>query len=338
MKLYTGIDLHSNNSYVVVIDEEERIVMEKRVPNDVERIKKELSGYRDRIQGIVIESTYNWYWLADGLQGQGYSIHLANTAAIQQYRGLKYTDDRSDATWLAQLLRLNLLSEGYIYPKEKRGLRELLRRRLLLVRQQTRYLLSIQGILTRYKNIRLGGEKIKSLTEEKLKEYVQDEPVRIALKSLLALLKCTQEQVMHLEKSILVHIKEDRAFHLLQGVPGIGRVLAMTILLETGSIQRFKKVGHYSSYARCVESRRLSNGKKKGSGNRKNGNAYLSGAFVEASIGLIRYNELAKKYYQRKVAKTNRVVAIKTISNKLSKACYFILRDGVEFDVKKLFS
>jgi hypothetical protein len=97
MKLYGAIDLHSNNNVTVLIDEQDQVVYQKRLPNDLPLITQELSGYRDRLQGIVVESTYNWYWLVDGLMDQGHRVHLANTAAIQQYEGLKYTDDHSDA-------------------------------------------------------------------------------------------------------------------------------------------------------------------------------------------------------------------------------------------------
>lgn len=108
MKLYGAIDLHSTNSVLVLIDEQDRVVYQKRLPNDLGLIVMELSTYRAEIEGIVVESTYNWYWLVDGLMEQGYQVHLANPAAIQQYEGLKYTDDHSDARWLAHLLRLGL--------------------------------------------------------------------------------------------------------------------------------------------------------------------------------------------------------------------------------------
>jgi transposase len=113
MKLYGAIDLHSTNNVTVVIDEQDRVVYQKRLPNDLALVLKELSVYQSKLQGIVVESTYNWYWLVDGLMEQGYKAHLANTAAIQQYNGLKYTDDNSDARWLAHLLRLGVLPVGY---------------------------------------------------------------------------------------------------------------------------------------------------------------------------------------------------------------------------------
>src|SRR5213079_3370056 len=149
MKLYGAIDLHSTNNVTVVINEQDQVVYQKRLPNDLSLISQQLSSYRASLQGIVVESTYNWYWLVDGLMEKGYRVHLANTAAIQQYAGLKYTDDHSDARWLAHLLRLGVLPEGYIYPKEGRAVRDLLRKRSQLVQHKTMHLLSIQNLLTR---------------------------------------------------------------------------------------------------------------------------------------------------------------------------------------------
>src|SRR5450631_1579091 len=115
---FSGIDLHSNNSVVVVSDEEDRIVYQKRLPNDLEQIRAALAPYREELSGVVVESTYNWYFLVDGLMDAGYRVHLANTTAIKKYEGLKYSGDFADAAYLAQLLRLGLLPEGYIYPRE----------------------------------------------------------------------------------------------------------------------------------------------------------------------------------------------------------------------------
>src|SRR3970282_2463886 len=145
MKLYGAIDLHSTNNVTVVINEQDQVVYQKRLPNDLSLIAQQLSSYRASLQGIVVESTYNWYWLVDGLMEKGYKVHLANTAAIQQYEGLKYTDDDSDARWLAHLLRLGVLPEGYIYPRAERPVRDLVRKRSQLVCQRTTNLLRIQN-------------------------------------------------------------------------------------------------------------------------------------------------------------------------------------------------
>lgn len=340
MKLYAGIDLHSTNSYVVLLDETDKVIYQKRLPNDVKLILEAFESYREQIVGIVVESTYNWYWLVDQLMEAGYQVHLANVAGIQVYNGLKHTDDKTDAIWLAKLLRLGLIAEGHIYPKEKRGVRELLRRRLLLVRQQTIGVMGIQAMITRYENVKISAAKIKGCKkdQDEILKHIKDDSVKIAAQSQLKILHCVVEQIEILEKNILGKIKSMADFSALKTIPGIGNILAMTILLETGDVGRFDQAGNYSSYCRCVASKRISNAKKKGENNRKNGNAYLGWAFVEAANFAIRYNEPIKKYYQRKLQKTKkRVIAIKTIANKLSKATYFILRDGAEFDMKKLF-
>jgi transposase len=193
-------------------------------------------------------------------------------------------------------------------------------------------------MITRYENIRLSGEKIKRLKDEqKIVGYIKDSHVRLAVQGQLKVLHCLIDQIEILEKAILKEIKKDPLYKSLKGAPGVGEILGMTILLETGDVKRFKKVGNYSSYCRCVESKRISNAKKKGENNRKNGNPYLGWAFIEASNYAIQHYAEIKRYYQRKLSKTKRVVALKTIANKLSRACYFILRDGVEFDMKKAF-
>ncbi len=340
---YAGIDLHSNNCYIAILDNEDKVVAQKRLPNELPAIFEYLSPWRDQMAGTVIESTYNWYWLVDALQKGGYAVYLANTAAIQQYSGLKYTDDKSDAVWLARMLRLGILATGYIYPKEMRGVRELLRRRMILVRQQTMVLLGIKSMITRYENITFTAQRIKRYCGdeenmgEKILNYIQDEHVRMAVQTEMKILYCILQEVTHLESCILQEIKGDKNFELLKTIPGVGPVLAMTILLEAGDISRFKKSGNFSSYCRCVSTKRISNEKKKGSNNKKNGNPYLEWAFVEAAHHAIRSAPPIKKYYQRKTSKTKLVVARKAIASKLSKACYFMLRDGVPFDVKKAF-
>ena len=136
MKLYGGIDLHSNNNVMAIMDERDRVVYQKRLPNDLDTILKRLAPYQSELEGLVVESTYNWYWLVDGLMEAGFTVHLANPAAIKQYEGIKYTDDDLDACLLAHLLRLGILPKGYIYPKEERPVGDLLRKRAQLVRQK----------------------------------------------------------------------------------------------------------------------------------------------------------------------------------------------------------
>jgi transposase len=338
MKLYSGIDLHSTNSVVAVTDEQDRVVYRKRLPNDLETILSALEPYRESLEGLVVESTYNWYWLVDGLMEAGYAVHLANTAAIKQYEGLKYSDDDTDACWLAKLLRLGLLSEGYIYPKAQRPLRDLLRKRGQLVHQHTANLLSVQNLVARNEGKSISANEVNRLQFEQIERRCESEPLFLAMAGTVAVMRTQQEMIELIGKVARRYLKHSEALTNLQTVNGIGEVLGLTILLETGDIHRFAGVGNYVSYGRCVDSKRISNGKKKGRGNRKNGNKYLAWAFVEAANFAVRYEPRIQRYYQHKRACTNGVVAIKTVAHKIARACYFILRDGVAFDVEKAFA
>ncbi len=338
MKLYGGIDLHSNNQVVALIDEQDKVMYQRRVPNDLEVVLGELMPYRSRLEGVVVESTFNWYWLVDGLMEAGYRVHLANTAAIQQYEGLKHTDDPYDARWLAHLLRLGILPEGYIYPKEERTLRDLGRKRLQLVRQRTTQVLSMQNLLVRNTGSKPSGNRLKQWTESDVDERLSHPDLALAVKTNLRVRRCLDEQIDILERRVLEQAKLRPVFKPLLTVYGIGRILALTIMLETGDIARFEKVGNFASYCRCVDSKKLSNGKRKGSGNTKNGNKYLAWAYVEAANFAVRYYPRVKRYYQRKRAKTNGAVAIKAVAHKLARACYYVLRDQVNFDVNKAFA
>jgi transposase len=284
-----------------------------------------------------VESTYNWYWLVDGLMDADYRLHLANPAAIQQYSGLKYTNDHSDARWLAHMLRLGVLPEGYIYPKAQRPVRDLLRKRGQLVDQQTSNVLSIQNIIVRNTGSRLSASRIKSLSQSDLNELLPDSDQALAISSVLAVLNCLAEQVKAIEKRVRTRIQRTPLYELLRTVDGIGPILAQTILLETGDIGRFPSVGDYASYCRCVDSTKVSNGKRKGQGNVKNGNPYLSWAYAEAAHFAIRFNPKVQRYYQRKLAKTKIPVARKTVAHKLARACYHMMRHEVPFDAAKAF-
>ena len=146
------------------------------------------------------------------------------------------------------------------------------------------------------------------------------------------------QQIKVLEQAILKQAKLDDRYRCLLSIGGVGEILALTIMLETGDIKRFAQVGNFTSYCRCVGSEKLSNGKKKGQGNTKNGYKYLAWAFIEAANFAIRFNEQAKRFYQRKAAKRNRVVALKAVAHKLARASFYMMRDQVPFDSAKLFA
>jgi transposase len=338
MVLYAGIDLHSNNNVIVVQDEEDNVVGRRRLANNLWTVSAWLEPYRNDLAGVVVESTYNGYWLVDGLMEQGYTVHLANTVAIQQYAGLKYRDDVSDARWLATLLRLGQLPEGHIYPREERAIRDLLRKRSQLVRLTTMNLLSIQNLFARNRGEGISANRVKQLTPEAVDAVFKDANVALAVKSNVKVLDCLREQIVVLEKAIHSQVKLRKSYKRLLTVPGIGKILALTIMLETGDISRFRAVGNYVSYGRLVGSSHLSNGKRKGSGNTKNGNAFLCWAFIEAANFAIRFNVSIRRYYQRKQARTKRIVALKAVAHKLARACYHMIKDDVKFDIARAFA
>jgi transposase len=335
---YSGIDLHSNNSLVTVTDEEDRVVAEKRLPNDLGKIIGLLSPWRGELAGVVVESTFNWYWLVDGLQAAGFKVHLANTTAIRKYDGLKHSGDEADARYLAHLLRLGILPTGTILPPDQRAVRDLARKRMQLVRSRTMHVLAVENITARQHGVRISSNQVKSLTPEAIEQMPLPEDVALAVKANVAVITTLSAQIELLEKRLQKMMGERPEYGLLTSVPGIGRVLATIILLETGPIDRFAAAGNFASYARCVDSQRMSNGKKKGEGNTKNGNKYLAWAFVEAANFALRYCAEAKRFYERKKAKANRALAIKALAHKLARACFHILKERKPFDVTRCFA
>ncbi len=337
MELYGGIDLHSNNSYVGIVNEENRVIYKDRHRNELPRILSALAPYRGELKAIAVESTFNWYWLVDGLMDAGYPVHLANPAAMKEYKGLKHKDDKKSALWLANLLRLKILPEGYIYPKDERPLRDLLRKRLHLVRHRTSHILSIKNIVSRNLGAAIKSDDIKTLTEKDVERLIPDECHRLAIMASLSTVRHLTCQVERIEKTILGRVRLRDEFKGLLGICGIGTILGLTIMLEVGDIRRFAEVGNYASYCRCVRSIRTSNDKKTGEGNRKNGNKYLSWAYVEAAQKARQSYPVIKRYYDKKAAHTNDIVAIKAVAHKLARASYYVLRDQAVFDEKRLF-
>ncbi len=332
MELYCGLDLHARNTYIGILDTDFKRVFKKRVSNNLNLILETLEPFKDQFKGIVVESTFNWYWLVDGLMDAGYGcVHLANPSAIKQYEGLKHSDDQHDAFFVAQLLILGILPQGYIYPKQDRPVRDLARKRMFLVKHKTAHILSLQSLIARCCGQRISTNQIRNLKIADLRQLLREEYLFLSAQANLNTIAFLIQQIKALEKAIKKKVKLDKAFEQLMTVPGIGFILAMTIMLEVGDISRFAKVGNFASYCRCVSSQRLSDGKAKGSGNRKNGNRYLSWAFVEAAQLGRRYSQRFGRYYDRKAAQTNTIVATKALSNKLARICYYIMRDQVPF-------
>ena len=209
MSLYCGIDLHSTNSYIVVLDDEDRIVLDKRLPNRLEAVLGELEPLRESLTGIAIESTYNWYWLVDGLQANRFAVSLVNTSAIHQYEGLKYTDDRHDARWLAHLLRLGVLPTGYIYPPGARALRDLMRRRHYLVRQRATCLITLKCLFARNTGVDVPTNALRRMQPDDVLVRVADPHLALAIQSTLRVRERLDEETDASRRSSLLQPDND---------------------------------------------------------------------------------------------------------------------------------
>jgi transposase len=335
MALHGGLDLHGNNVFCTLMDGARRVVFERRLPNNLDAISEALAPFRKRVADLAVESTYNWYWLVDGLRRLKYKVRLANPAKMQENIGLKHADDKTDARFIARQLVAGTLPEAYIYPEETRGVRDLLRRRLKLVHARTGEWLSLEGLVAIHTGRDLG---MKELLGGDVAELLADKPEALLLaQASLRHIAFLDGEAEAVEKEVMARLPDRDAYKRLMTVPGIGPVLARTILLETGPVSRFKEAGNYASYCRTVHAEHTSNGKNKGGGNGKCGNPYLAWAYVEAATFAARYSPEIHAWFQRKLSRSGkRVVAVKALANKLAKACFFILRDKTDFDVKRL--
>ena len=337
MKIMTGIDLHSNNVLCGLMDESGRRMLHKKLPCDLSTILQVLEPYKARIAQVAVESTYNWYWLVDGLEDHGYPVVLANPARMQQYDGLKHTDDVSDAFFLCELMRLGILPTSHLYNRQTRPVRDLLRRRMLLVQLRTSLILSFKSLNERTLGQRVPLARVKSMSSEEAQARFTAPADQLLSGEQIGLMGRLQESIAKIEKHILATTGAWQTFQRVQEVPGIGRILGLTVALETGDPKRFADAGHFASYCRCVRSLRQSNSKKKGENNRKCGNRYLAWAFVEAAHFACQHDERCRRFYDRKKQKTNPVVATKALACKLAKACWHVMAGDAPYDPQRVF-
>jgi transposase len=254
---------------------------------------------------------------------------------MQQYEGLKCSDDASDAGWIAEQMRLGILPEGYVYPPEVRSIRDALRRRMLIVRQRTQTLLSLESLFARHGLACPTVVQLKS-GQTKYEPEPADPFTRLQIDTLLELVRKQDALARWLETQVLKALKPKAEFARIQQVAGIGPVLGMVITLESGDFNRFASAGDFASYCRTVKSERRSNDRKKGENNRKNGNRYLAWAFAEAAVYAIRYYPKIAAWYERKKRRRNVPIAMKALSCKLAKAAWHVMR-GQNFDEAMLF-
>ncbi len=337
MKIMTGIDLHSNNAGGGLMDESGRRLVHKQLPNDLPASLQRLAPYTERIVTVAIESTYNWYGRADGLKDHGYHVVLANPARMKPYDGRKHTDDVSDAFFLTELLRLKLLPTGHLCERQTRPVRDLLRRRLLLVHQRTSLILSFKSLNERPLGQRVALSRVTTMKVDEARALFTAPADQLLSGTEIELMGQLTQAINKIEAHVLSVAGKWSPYQRLQELPGIGKILGLTIALETGEANRFAGAGNFASYWRCVKSLRTSNGKKKGENNRKCGNPYLAWALVEAAHFAGRYDDPCRRFYDRKKQQTNPIIATKALACKLAKAAWHVMAEDVPYDSERVF-
>src|SRR5437867_7009870 len=336
-KVMAGMDLHSNNVVIGIVDTDGKRVASQKLPCELKEVVKFLAPFKKRLEQVAVESTYNWYWLVDGLQGLKYPVVLANPAGMEQYSGIKHADDTNDAFFLAELLRLKILPTGYIYDPQLRPVRDLLRRRLTLVHQRTALMLSFKSLYTRTTGQEMTLSRLKELAIREAQDLYDHPANQLIAGMQIKHIEQLTESIEKVEKVVLDCARELAFYSKLTTLPGVGKILGMTLTMEVGDIHRFAESGRFASYCRTVEAKRTSNSKKKGENNSKCGNKYLAWAFVEGANFARRYDPQCRRWYDRKVAKTNNLIATKALACKLAKAAWHAMAEGTDYDPKRMF-
>ena len=218
-----------------------------------------------------------------------------------------------------------------------RPVRDLLRRRLSLVHQRTALMLSFKSLYTRTTGGAMSLSRLKGMELEETKTLYEHPANCLIATVQKEHIEQLDQSVERIEKAVLKSAHELPSYQRLSTLPGIGRILGLTITMEVGEIKRFKAQGNLASYCRTVDSKRMSNGKKKGDNNSKCGNKYLAWAFVEAANFAKRYDDQCRKWFDRKAAKTSKVIATKALACKLAKAAWHVMAHDNNYDPQRMF-
>ncbi|MGA2658468.1 MAG: transposase, partial [Verrucomicrobiota bacterium] len=242
-KLIAGLDLHSNNVMIGIINQDGKRVAHRKLDCDLDGVVEFLEPFKPQLQSMAVESTFNWYWLVDGLRDKEYPIDLANPAKIEQYSGMKHVNDKDDAFHLAELQRLGILPKAHVYDPELRPVRDLLRRRTNLVHQRTALLLSFKSLYARTTGQRLDLSDAKKMEPKEAPKLYTHPANQLIAQVQAEHIQALNKSAMRLEKAVLACAREVPLYERLLTLPGIGRILGLTITMEVGDIKRFKTDG-----------------------------------------------------------------------------------------------
>lgn len=364
-KNFIGIDLHSDNAQVCVLRSEispDGTVCAKTVFDKKISFSKGLNRFwdvmgkfcQDQEHIVAVESTYNWYWMADGFEKNGWNLVLADPCTVSQDKS-KATNDKTDAAFIAERLRLGTLHHAKIMNQEARALRDLARYRGQLVQNQSRIKITLINMFTNHtgRKIKTAGlyeSLIKASNDGTLEEKlcsigIESYPAQVKIRELISELISTMQRIENVEKELNEQVEQNadeqtkQIINKLRGIKGCGPVISNVIALEIGDFSRFHSAPEFVSYCRLAPTSKLSNGKSKGMGNAKNGNAYMSWAFTELANLMVRFNPVVTSHYRDLFDHHKlRVKAIRTLAAKIARAFYYVISSDAKFDVYRLFA
>jgi transposase len=338
-RYYCGIDLHARTMFLCILNQGGEVVLHRNMPCSPDFFLKAIAPYREDI-AVAVECIFTWYWLADLCAKENIRFVLGHALYMKAIHGGKAKNDKIDAHKIAVLLRGGMIPMAYVYPALMRSTRDLLRRRMHLMRKRSELLVHIQNTNSQYCLPEFGRKIAYKKNREGVAEHFSDESVRKSMEMDLALIDHYDRLLTDAELYITKTAKVDDvdALYRLRSVPGIGKILALVILYEIHDIERFPTVQDFVSYARLVKCSKESAGKRHGFSGAKIGNVHLKWAFSEASVLFLRGNPAGQRYLERLTAKHGKAKALSILAHKLGRAVYFMLQREKAFDMKKFFS
>ena len=337
-KYYCGIDLHTKMMYVCILDSDANILIHRNIPTNEKAFLKLIEPYREDLV-VGVECLFSWYWIADLCASQGIKFILGHALYMRCIHGGKAKNDKKDSEKIARIMLGGNFPLAYVYPPEMRAVRDLMRRRCYLVRMKSEVQAHIS--ITNYQYNLPPFEKniVHKSNRAFIADHFQDTSVRLNVETDVHVMDALHDEVNHLNAHIIKHAKryDPRTLYRLKTVPGIGDVLALTIMYEIQSIDRFDSVQKFCSYSRLVKCAKESAGKKLGTSGAKIGNGHLKWAFSEAAILFIRSSDRAKKFVEKKAKKVGKGKAISILAHKLGRAIFYIMKRQDVFDEKYFF-
>ena len=333
---YCGIDLHVKTLYICILDTTGQVLVHRNVKATPEAFLEVVGPYREDLV-VAAECMFTWYWLADVCAAEGIAFVLGHALAMKAIHGGKAKNDKVDSFKIASLLRGGLLPQAYVYPAAMRSTRDLLRRRLHLVRKRGQLLAHIQNTRAQYNLPAFGRRLAYPANREGVRDHFSDPSVRKSIDVDLTLVAQYDTLITDLELTIVREAKrhDPDAFHRLRSVPGIGKVLALTILYEIHDITRFDRVQEFTSYARLVKCQKQSGGKTLGTSGAKMGNVHLKWAFSEAAVLFLRHTKDGKKLLGAIEKKHGKGKALSILAHKIGRAVFYMLSRGTVFSTEK---